>query len=303
MEGQTARLEQLLEAYPNSRLVVEALFQAGRTHIELNELAEAESKFLTLIEQHSATPRAKQALVELCLVGVKLGQDDKVLALWDRIRTEYGNDNVASDAYNIVEPLLIERGLLSDLPAAVGLDGDAIEQRIFESASFMALENRCAEAIPRLKEYLRQYPAGPHFSEAQFYLGNCLFDQDSTESAYDAYVAVLAMPACEFTEASALGQPPLHGTVATTGRLLDTTKRLRKLPPCKATNWKRPLAKCGVTICWAKKARPLTSRHVSCMTLPPQKNIRRTPNFGTHASPATRDCTQRSWRTWRTRQV
>ena len=205
LEGQTARLEQLLEAYPNSRLVVEALFQAGRTHIELNQLADAESKFLSLIEQHSATPRAKQALVELCLVGVKLGQDDKVLALWDRIRTEYGNDNVASDAYNIVEPLLIERGLLSDLPAAVGLDGDAIEQRIFESASFMALENRCAEAIPRLKEYLRQYPAGPHFSEAQFYLGNCLFDQDSTEAAYDAYVAVLAMPACEFTEASALG--------------------------------------------------------------------------------------------------
>ena len=205
LEGQTARLEQLLQAYPNSRLVVEALFQAGRTHIELNQLADAESKFLSLIEQHSATPRAKQALVELCLVGVKLGQDDKVLALWDRIRTEYGNDNVASDAYNIVEPLLIERGLLSDLPAAVGLDGDAIEKRIFESASFMALENRCAEAIPRLKEYLRQYPAGPHFSEAQFYLGNCLFDQDSTESAYDAYVAVLAMPACEFTEASALG--------------------------------------------------------------------------------------------------
>ena len=205
LEGQTARLEQLLEAYPESRLAVEALFQAGRTHIELNQLTEAESKFLRLIEEHPATPRAKHALVELCLVGVKLEQNDKVLALWDRIRTEYGNDNVASDAYNIVEPLLIERGLLSDLPAAVGLDGDAIEKRIFESASFMALENRCAEAIPRLKEYLRQYPAGPHFSEAQFYLGNCLFDQDSTEAAYDAYVAVLAMPACEFTEASALG--------------------------------------------------------------------------------------------------
>ena len=205
LEGQIQRLAQLLEAYPNSRLIVEALFQAGRTHIELNQLAEAESKFLQLIEAHSATPRAKQALVELCLVGVKLNQDDKVLALWDRIRTEYGNDNVASDAYNIVEPLLIERGLLNDLPAAVGLDGDAIEQRIFESASFMALENRCAEAIPRLKEYLRQYPAGPHFSEAQFYLGNCLFDQDSTEAAYGAYVAVLAMPASEFTEASALG--------------------------------------------------------------------------------------------------
>ena len=47
LEGQIQRLAQLLEAYPNSRLVVEALFQAGRTHIELNQLAEAESKFLS----------------------------------------------------------------------------------------------------------------------------------------------------------------------------------------------------------------------------------------------------------------
>ena len=79
LEGQTARLEQLLEAYPNSRLVVEALFQAGRTHIELNQLADAESKFLSLIEQHSATPRAKQALVELCLVG---SNSDRTTKCW-----------------------------------------------------------------------------------------------------------------------------------------------------------------------------------------------------------------------------
>ena len=68
----------------------------------------------------------------------------------------------------------------------------------------MAIENRCAEAIPRLKEYLRQYPAGPHFSEAQFYSATVSL-YGSTESAYVAYVAVLAMPASEFTEASALG--------------------------------------------------------------------------------------------------
>jgi TolA-binding protein len=205
LEGQTSRLDQLLVDHPDSRLVVEALFQAGRTHIELGQLAEAEEKLLRLVDDYSATPRAKQALVELCLVGVKQGQDDKVLTLWDRIRTEYGNDNVAADAYNIVEPLLIKRGLLDNLPAAVGLDGAEIEQRIFESASYLALENRCGEAIPRLEEYVRQYPAGLHISEAQFYLGNCLFDQGATEPAYQAYVAVLAMPAGEFTEAAALG--------------------------------------------------------------------------------------------------
>ena len=205
LDGQIVRLDQLLNDHPESRLVVEALFQAGRSHIEQGQLAEAESKLLRLVDDFSATPRAKQALVELCLVGVKQEQEDKVLSLWDRIRTEYGNDNVAADAYNIVEPLLIKRGLLNNLPSAVGLDGAEIEQRIFESASYPALENRCDEALPRLQEYIRQYPAGLHISEAQFYLGNCQFDQGATEEAYAAYVSVLAMPAGEFTEAAALG--------------------------------------------------------------------------------------------------
>ena len=205
LAGQLGRLNQLLSDHPNSRLVVEALFQAGRTHIELGELEAAEAKLLSLVDGYGATPRAKQALVELCLVGVKQGQEDKVLALWDRIRNDYGNDNIAADAYNIVEPLLIRRGLLDNLPAAVGLDGAEIEQRIFESASYLALENRCDEALPRLSEYIRQYPAGLFIGEAQFYSGNCQFDQGDTEAAYDAYVAVLAMPAGEFTEASAVG--------------------------------------------------------------------------------------------------
>ena len=261
LEGQTARLEQLLEAYPNSRLVVEALFQAGRTHIELNQLADAESKFLSLIEQHSATPRAKQALVELCLVGVKLGQDDKVLALWDRIRTEYGNDNVASDAYNIVEPLLIERGLLSDLPAAVGLDGDAIEQRIFESASFMALENRCAEAIPRLKEYLRQYPAGPHFSEAQFYSATVSLRRTAQNRHTWHTWRCWPCQRANSRKPRPLVLRPLPGIEASTGKPWVTTNVSQRSQPCKATSLKQTLVKCDAITCWDRKQRPRTSRH------------------------------------------
>jgi tetratricopeptide (TPR) repeat protein len=112
---------------------------------------------------------------------------------------------VAADAYNIVEPLLIQRGLLDNLPPAVGLDGAEIEQRFFESASYLALEERCTEAIPRLSEYVRQYPGGTHMAEAQFYMANCLFDENLPDSAYLSYVAVLALPAGDFSEAAALG--------------------------------------------------------------------------------------------------
>ena len=74
-----------------------------------------------LLESHPRNSRTKDALVDLCLIGIKQDNPEEVLEIWDQIRTSYGNDPVASDAYNIVEPLLIERGLLDNLPPAVGL--------------------------------------------------------------------------------------------------------------------------------------------------------------------------------------
>ena len=67
LDGQIVRLDQLLNDHPESRLVVEALFQAGRSHIEQGQLAEAESKLHRLVDDFSATPRAKQALVSFAL--------------------------------------------------------------------------------------------------------------------------------------------------------------------------------------------------------------------------------------------
>ena len=61
-----------------------------------------------------------------------------------------------ADAYNIVEPLLIDRGLLDNLPAAVGLSGEDIESRLFDAAVSLALEEKYTQALPRLEEYLRQ---------------------------------------------------------------------------------------------------------------------------------------------------
>ena len=152
---------------------------------------------------------------------------------------EYGNDNVAADAYNIVEPLLIKRGLLDNLPSAVGLDGAEIEQRIFESASYPALENRCDEALPRLQEYIRQYPAGLHISEAQF--------TSATASLTKVPRRRRTPPTCPYWRCPLVNSPKRlpsaprrsRGTPATIAPLWDITKRSRRWPCFKPTGLKR----------------------------------------------------------------
>ena len=54
--------------------------------------------------------RFKYALVDLCLIGVKEGRDEDVLGIWEIIRRDYGQDAIAGDAFNVVEPILIDPG-------------------------------------------------------------------------------------------------------------------------------------------------------------------------------------------------
>ncbi len=202
-------LDKLLDEFPKSRFVVDALYESARTQIERDELNDARQRLDELLSAHPRNPRTKEALVDLCLIGIKQNRPEDVLETWDRIRTTYGNDPVAADAYNIVEPLLIDRGLLDNLPPAVGLSGEDIESRLFDAAVSLAIEEKYTQALPRLEEYLRQYENGHHIDEAQFYLAACLNNAGDKDGALLAYEAVLELPPGDFTEAAALSAATL----------------------------------------------------------------------------------------------
>lgn len=229
LEAQLSDFDRLLKDHPKSRFIVDALYVSARTQIELDNLDDAKSKINTLISSHPRSSRTKEALVELCLIGIKQDKPEEVLETWDQIRTKYGNDPVASDAYNIVEPLLIERGLMGNLPPAVGLSGDEIESRLFKAAVGLAIEEDYTQALPRLEEYLNQYKNGQFISEAQFYLASCLVDAEDTNGALLAYEAVIALPPSEFTEASALAAATLSWNMGDHPRALDHYRLLSEV--------------------------------------------------------------------------
>jgi TolA-binding protein len=202
--GAIAAFNELIRKHPESSLVPEARYEAAKLLIEAEDLAPARAQLEALLENHPNSPKTKYALVDLCLVGLKQGKEEDVLAIWDRIRREYGNDPIAGDAYNVVEPLLIDRGLLDDIPSGVGLDGDEIEERLYTAARAFALERNCDKAIVRLGEYIRSYDSGRFLTEAHFFLGNCAYDLGREAEARAAFEYVLAQPTGDYTEQSAL---------------------------------------------------------------------------------------------------
>ncbi|MDB4694061.1 tetratricopeptide repeat protein [Flavobacteriales bacterium] len=198
-------LQELIALAPASSYAPEALYALGRACIETNQLDLSKTVLEQLRSDFPNSPRTKYALVDLCLIGVKQDRAEDVLQLWDVVRSEYGQDPIAGDAFNVVEPILIDRGLLDDLPPGVGLDGDQIEERFFNAARNFALERNCEKAMLRLSEYIRNYDQGRFLAEAHFFLGNCAYDLKDVEEARRAFEYVLQQPVSDFTEPAALG--------------------------------------------------------------------------------------------------
>jgi TolA-binding protein len=200
-----AALQELIMKAPESSYIPEALYALGRAYIETNQLANARTSLEQLRLDFPNSPRNKYALVDLCLVSVKQGNTSDVLSFWDEVREQYGQDPIAGDAFNVVEPILIDQGLLDNLPSGVGLDGNEIEERFFNAARNLALERNCEKAIIRLGEYIQNYAEGTFLAEAHFFLGNCAYDQNNLTEARRAFEYVLGQPISDFTESAALG--------------------------------------------------------------------------------------------------
>ena len=219
-------LKELVSLAPESSYIPEALYALGRACIETNQLEEAKAVLEQLRIEFPSSPRTKYALVDLCLVAVKQDRTDDVLTLWNEVRSEYGQDPIAGDAFNVVEPILIDRGLLDDLPSGVGLDGDEIEERFFNAARNFALERNCEKAILRLTEYLRNYDQGRFLAEAQFFLGNCQYDEGNVAEARRAFEYVLQQPISDFTESAALGAATIAWNAGDVSAALEHYKTL-----------------------------------------------------------------------------
>ena len=204
-EAQIAELNALVASGIQSTYLPEALYALGRAEIETNDIESAKAHLLELRSTYPESLKSKNALVDLCLIAMKQNQPTEVLVLWDEIRARYGSDAIASDAYNVVEPVLIDLGLLNDLPAGVGLNTDEIEARLFNAARDAALERDCEKAIRRLTEYIENYVSGTFHTEAHFFLANCAYDIGDLNKARTAFETVLQAPINDYTEPAALG--------------------------------------------------------------------------------------------------
>lgn len=195
-------LTALIEEEPDSRYTADAKYQLAKTYLGLDKRSQATQWYENLLREHPNSPYIKFALVDLCLLNVKSGNNAKVLELWERIKTDYPNDKILIDAFNVVENVLVEEGRLDELPSNLGLTSADIEGKVYAAAADLAITGDCTRAIPKLEDYLQKYSPAIYGVPANYYLASCYFEQGRTDLALNSYNFVINQPVSDYTESA-----------------------------------------------------------------------------------------------------
>ena len=156
-------MTELLLDFPETTFKGDALTSIGKTQIERNEMEKAKAAFDQIRRELPGSGFAKRALVDLALVAIKQGEDEAALALWAQISSQYPEDEVTKDAFLLVEPLLVERGQLDNLPDVVGLSEDDIAERTYAAAQELGLVWRLPKSNTEADPIFRRSPSKhPH---------------------------------------------------------------------------------------------------------------------------------------------
>ena len=167
-------LDRLIEKYPKSTYVPDALLLKAECYSALKNNVKAIETYDRLVSDYSATAQGRNALLQRAISHYNTGDKARALADYKKIVTDYPTSDEAKVAVDDMKRIYADDGSLGKLaeivnaiPNAPRLEKSEMEQLAFEAAERAYINNG---ATQRLTDYLEQYENGEHTAKVLSYL-------------------------------------------------------------------------------------------------------------------------------------
>jgi len=209
MKGKIDVLTDLIQKYPASTYVPNAIFERGRAYLVLENYPKGESDFNTIITNYSGSVFVPRSIVQLGLLYYNLGENEKAIVQYKKVIENYKSSPEARDAMTGLRNTYVDLNDVDSYFAYVKtLDGYGdINLAQKDSLLYMSGENlfmsgKYDKATGILKNYLAEFPDGSFRQNAQYYLAECLKSSGNIDEALKLYSAVSDEPNNQFLEQS-----------------------------------------------------------------------------------------------------
>ena len=245
-------LRTLIQTFPKSAFMDDALFELGRAYERTAQGKVAEGYYRDIIKDYPQSSYRPKAILQLGLVLYNQSEFKESLAIYKQVIEEYPNSPEAQSALMGVKNNYVEMNDIDAYFAYTRRSGSGIQVSASEqdSLTYLAAEklymSHNAEAKSRLEKYLRQYPNGSFGLNAHFYLGEQRYADKEYALALKDYQFVLDKEDNIFTEPALVKASELQFNAANYEKALAYYERLESISN---TKWNVLKARAGKMRC------------------------------------------------------
>ena len=206
-EAKIAALKTIINKYPTSHLLDDALYQLGNTYSSLKDPENAHIAYNRLVEKHPKSIFLSRTLLRQGLLLFNSNSYKASLTKYKQVTVKFPNSPDAIEAVTNARKVYIEEGNLEDyvtwiatLPF-INSTNAALENTTFAIAEKKYLENKIAKkTIESLEKYNKAFPEGRHKIKVNYYLADVYFKENEFEKAIPYYVISIDEKGSEYAE-------------------------------------------------------------------------------------------------------
>lgn len=185
--GEVSELDAMIQAFPSSAYVPEAMLEKASALSLLNRREEAEATYAEVLERYPATAQGRKATLLLAIDRRDCGDTAGAIEAYKKVITDYSSSEEARLAAEDLKQLMVSSGkgeeyvaFMNSVPGAPQIEFKELDSTTFRTAEQKYLEEGNVEP---LQAYIGKYPGGLYEAEALYYLAEEASKRGNTEES------------------------------------------------------------------------------------------------------------------------
>ena len=211
-QAKITTLTGLINKYPKSAYVPNALFERGRAYVATDQPSKGEADFTNIIAWYTGSQFVPPAMVQLGLIYYNAGDNEKAVAQFKKVIETYRNTPEARNAVNGLRNAYTEMddveayfAYMKNVEGLGDIDAATRDSMLYISGENQYVKGNCERSSEIFRNYLTEFPSGSFATNARFYLADCMNRSGKVDEALDLYLKVVSVGNNQFMEQSLLG--------------------------------------------------------------------------------------------------
>lgn len=208
-KGKIGVMDRLINNFPESQYVDDALFEKGRSYVLLENNDAAASSFEKLMRDFPQSSLSRKAGVQLGLIYFNDNKPEKAAEAYKRVINDYPGSEEAKVALQDLKSVYIELNDINSFAQYANSLGGNVRFEVTEqdSLTYLAAEKLFMRgdndgARRSLTNYLQTFPQGAFSSNANYYLASIAFAKGENDEAKRLFNMVIESGDTKFLEES-----------------------------------------------------------------------------------------------------